>query len=113
MYVANIQSIPYLCHGVHEGLEVGAGVGGGEELHPEVERVDELPVVHRLDRLLLLQRDGVAKRDAELPHVDKGVVVAGLGVEGEQLGEGAPHEIDEGPRAGTAGGRVVSCSTMS
>ena len=51
--------LSYLRHGVDQGFEVRAGVRGPEELHPEVEGVHELPVVHRLDRLLLLQRHRV------------------------------------------------------
>ena len=49
----------HLRHRVDQVLKVRAGVRGAEELHPEVEGVDELPVVHRLDRLLLLQGDRV------------------------------------------------------
>jgi hypothetical protein len=47
-----------------------AVVGGAEKLHPEVDRVDKLPVVHGLDGILLLQGDGVAQTDAQLPEME-------------------------------------------
>ena len=55
-----------------------AGVRRAQQLHPQVQRVHELPVVHGLDRLLLLEGHRVPQADAQLPHVHEGVVVGGL-----------------------------------
>ena len=59
--------------------------------------MDELPIVHSHNRVLLLQGDCVAEVNGQLADVEEGVLVRQTLLQGHDLDQGTPHEVDAGP----------------
>ena len=60
--------------------------------HPEAE--DELPVVHSGLCLLGFCRDSIPEVNGQLPHVNEGVLIAGVEVQPIDLHHTVGHEVD-------------------
>lgn len=76
------------------------GVDCAENPTPEIQAVDILPVINRLEVLLLLYRHRTAQVNGKLTDIDEGMLVRGMRVQGIHLCQCALHEVDHGQDIG-------------